>query len=203
MAGLGVEVVIEGGLFVEVGFGVGALGALGAAGRVGDLDKALAVEHKARPPAVGDEYPRPVDLAKEEGYYHALLLVRVEAAVFGGELFSHRLSSSCRLRQSLEVSVGGYIGSQSVLFVSVLLCGRYGRSTMSRTLTRPLWGASKRILQSIDLHAAGEPARVIVSGLPSFPGVTMAQKREHIMTHADGTTITSNQIQIILPVLGK
>ena len=41
MAGLRVEVVIESGLFVEVGFGVGALGAV--AGRVGDLDKALAV----------------------------------------------------------------------------------------------------------------------------------------------------------------
>ena len=61
MAGLRVEVVIESGLFVEVGFGVGALGAV--ARRVGDLDKTLAVEHKARPPAVGDESPRPVDLA--------------------------------------------------------------------------------------------------------------------------------------------
>ena len=63
MAGLRVEVVIESGLFVEVGFGVGALGAV--AGRVGDFDKALAVEHKARPPAVGDESPRPVDMAEK------------------------------------------------------------------------------------------------------------------------------------------
>ena len=62
MAGLRVEVVIESGLFDEVDFGVGALGAV--AGRVGDLDKALAVEHKARPPAVGDESPRLVDLAE-------------------------------------------------------------------------------------------------------------------------------------------
>ena len=60
------------------------------AGRVGDLDEALAIEHKARPPAVGDESPRPVDLAEEEGCYLALLLVRVEAAVLGGELLSHR-----------------------------------------------------------------------------------------------------------------
>ena len=65
VAGLRVEVVIESGLFVEIGIGVGALGAV--AGRVGDLDKALAVEHIARPPAVGDESPRPVDLAEEEG----------------------------------------------------------------------------------------------------------------------------------------
>ena len=34
--------------------------------------------------------PRPVDLAEKEGCYHALLLVRVEAAVLGGELLCHR-----------------------------------------------------------------------------------------------------------------
>ena len=88
MAGRGVEVVVAGGLLVVVGFGVGALGTV--AGRVGDFDKAPAVEHKARPPAVGDEPPRPVDLAEKEGCYHALLLVRVEAAVLGGELLCHR-----------------------------------------------------------------------------------------------------------------
>ena len=43
-AGRGVEVVFAGGLLVVVGFGVGALGAV--AGRVGDFDKAPAVEHK-------------------------------------------------------------------------------------------------------------------------------------------------------------
>ena len=84
MAGLRVEVVVKGGLLVVVGVGVGALGAV--AGRVGGLDKAPAVEHKARPPAVGEEPPRPVDLAEKEGCYHALLLVRVEAAVLDGEL---------------------------------------------------------------------------------------------------------------------
>ena len=46
-----------------VGFGVGALGAV--AGRVRDLSKAPAVEHKAHPPAVGDEPQRPVDLGFE------------------------------------------------------------------------------------------------------------------------------------------
>ena len=66
--------VVVGGLLVVVGFGVGALGAV--AGRVRDLDKAPAVEHKVRPPAVGDEPPRPVDLAEKAGCYHALLLVR-------------------------------------------------------------------------------------------------------------------------------
>ena len=53
MAGLGVEVSIKGDLLVVVGFDVSALGAV--AGRVGDLDEAPAVEHKACPPAVGDE----------------------------------------------------------------------------------------------------------------------------------------------------
>ena len=56
VAGWGVGVVFAGGLLVVVGFGVGALGAV--AGRVGDLDKAPAVEHKARPPVVGDEPPK-------------------------------------------------------------------------------------------------------------------------------------------------
>ena len=39
---------------------------------------------------MGYEPPRPVDLAEEEGCYHALLLVKVEAAVLGGELFCQR-----------------------------------------------------------------------------------------------------------------
>ena len=49
-----------------------------------------AVEHKARLLAVGDEPPRPVDPAEEKGYNHALLLVRVEAAVLGGKLLYRR-----------------------------------------------------------------------------------------------------------------
>ena len=39
---------------------------------------------------MGDEPPRPVDLAEEEGCYRALLLVRAEAVVLGGELLCHR-----------------------------------------------------------------------------------------------------------------
>ena len=57
VTGLRAEVVVEGGPLVVVGCGVGALGAV--AGRVRDLDKAPAVEHKAHPPAVGDEPPGP------------------------------------------------------------------------------------------------------------------------------------------------
>ena len=47
VAGLDLAVVDEGGFHVAVGFGVGALGTV--AGRVGDFDKAPAVEHKAPP----------------------------------------------------------------------------------------------------------------------------------------------------------
>lgn len=47
------------------------------------------------------------------------------------------------------------------------------------------WGRGTRILQTIDLHAAGEPARVVIGGLPHFEGVTMAEKRLYIMEHAD------------------
>ena len=52
MASLRAKVVVEGGLFVVVGFGMSALGTV--AGRVGDLDKAPAVEHKARPSVFGN-----------------------------------------------------------------------------------------------------------------------------------------------------
>jgi hypothetical protein len=62
--------------------------------RVGDLGEAQAVAHKARSPAEGDGTPRPLDLAEEGGCYHALLLVRVEAAVLGRELLCHRFSNT-------------------------------------------------------------------------------------------------------------
>ena len=40
-------------------------------------------------------------------------------------------------------------------------------------------------LKVIDTHAAGEPARVVVGGLPDIPGTSMAEKRLYIMEHAD------------------
>ena len=48
-----------------------------------------------------------------------------------------------------------------------------------------VWGSGTRTLTVTDLHAAGEPARVVLGGLPHFPGETMAHKRRHIMLHAD------------------
>lgn len=49
-------------------------------------------------------------------------------------------------------------------------------------VTHEAWGGT---LTTIDLHAAGEPARVVISGLPQFPGSTMAEKRQYIMENAD------------------
>lgn len=41
------------------------------------------------------------------------------------------------------------------------------------------------MLQVIDCHAAGEPARVVLGGLPRVPGTTMLEKREHMRDHMD------------------
>ena len=90
MAGSGVAAVSKGNFHEAVGFGVSALGAVAEC--VGDLDEAPAVEHKAHPPAVGEEPPRPVDLAEELGCYHALLLVREKAVVIDGELLCYFFS---------------------------------------------------------------------------------------------------------------
>jgi hypothetical protein len=40
-------------------------------------------------------------------------------------------------------------------------------------------------LRSIDLHAAGEPARVIVGGMPAVEGTTMMEKRKTLMDQMD------------------
>lgn len=38
---------------------------------------------------------------------------------------------------------------------------------------------------TIDLHAGGEPARVVVGGFPCAKGITMHEKRKYIMENAD------------------
>lgn len=43
----------------------------------------------------------------------------------------------------------------------------------------------KRALQVIDAHCGGEPARVVVGGLPRVPGFSMLDKREFFMEHYD------------------
>ena len=45
--------------------------------------------------------------------------------------------------------------------------------------------AGWRRIRTIDAHAAGEPLRVIVSGLPPIPGKTMLEKRRYAREHLD------------------
>jgi proline racemase len=42
-----------------------------------------------------------------------------------------------------------------------------------------------RMLQAVDLHAAGEPGRVIVGGVLDVPGATMLDKARHLERHGD------------------
>ena len=159
MAGLRVEVVVEGGLLVVVGIGVGALGAV--AGRVRDLDKAPAVEHKARPPAMGGEPPGPVDLTEEESCCHPLLLVRVEAAVLGGELLCHRFGDDIDVVGHLPV--GAYHRPQDLAPLPVGV--ELGFEAVARVPTKAgveLLGPVVVVL--VDLRLAGVDDRVGLVG---------------------------------------
>ena len=42
-----------------------------------------------------------------------------------------------------------------------------------------------RMIQAVDVHAAGEPGRVIVGGVLDVPGATMFEKAQHLEHHAD------------------
>ncbi len=41
------------------------------------------------------------------------------------------------------------------------------------------------MISAIDTHTAGEPTRIILSGLPPIPGNTMAEKKRHMIEHLD------------------
>jgi proline racemase len=41
------------------------------------------------------------------------------------------------------------------------------------------------IIPAIDVHTAGEPARIVLSGLPPVPGATMADKKRYLADHLD------------------
>src|SRR6188472_4724371 len=43
-----------------------------------------------------------------------------------------------------------------------------------------------RMLQAVDVHAAGEPGRVVVGGVLDVPGATMLEKARHLEHHGDG-----------------
>lgn len=42
------------------------------------------------------------------------------------------------------------------------------------------------MIAAVDLHACGEPGRVIVGGVLDVPGRTMFEKMQHVATHMDG-----------------
>merc|ERR1719410_130781 len=46
-------------------------------------------------------------------------------------------------------------------------------------------GNGTRTLQVIDCHAAGEPARVVIGGMPHIIGNSINEKREHFMNNMD------------------
>jgi proline racemase len=41
------------------------------------------------------------------------------------------------------------------------------------------------IISAVDVHTGGEPARIVLSGLPSLPGITMADKKQYFSGHFD------------------
>jgi len=45
---------------------------------------------------------------------------------------------------------------------------------------------ASRMLMAVDLHAAGEPGRVILGGVPDVPGASVFEKRLYFEKHLDG-----------------
>src|SRR5262245_27224521 len=43
----------------------------------------------------------------------------------------------------------------------------------------------KTILTTLDVHAAGEPLRIVTGGLPELPGSTMLERRRFLREHLD------------------
>jgi proline racemase len=54
---------------------------------------------------------------------------------------------------------------------------------VSGPIYRPSEGAE--VIRTIDVHAAGEPLRVIVEGLPPLPGASMLEKRRYAQEHLE------------------
>ena len=53
-------------------------------------------------------------------------------------------------------------------------------------LTQDLPFADGEVIRTVDLHAAGEPLRVVVGGLAPVPGADMLAKRRYAQEHLDG-----------------
>lgn len=46
-------------------------------------------------------------------------------------------------------------------------------------------GKNAMVITTIDAHAAGEPLRIITSGLPELPGATILERRRYMQEHLD------------------
>jgi proline racemase len=46
-------------------------------------------------------------------------------------------------------------------------------------------GPGERVITTIDAHAAGEPLRIVTSGIPELPGATILQRRRYMLEHLD------------------
>src|SRR6266702_5309501 len=46
-------------------------------------------------------------------------------------------------------------------------------------------GENAAVITTVDAHAAGEPLRIITSGLPALPGTTMLERRRYLQEHFD------------------
>lgn len=49
----------------------------------------------------------------------------------------------------------------------------------------PMNDTKKQMFSAIDSHTAGEPARIIINGLPEIPGHSMAEKKQYLHDHLD------------------
>jgi trans-L-3-hydroxyproline dehydratase len=47
------------------------------------------------------------------------------------------------------------------------------------------WAAGRLALTTLDAHAAGEPLRIIIGGLPELPGATILERRRYMREHLD------------------
>eukprot|EP01064_Diplonema_japonicum_P002943 TRINITY_DN11908_c0_g1_i1.p1 TRINITY_DN11908_c0_g1~~TRINITY_DN11908_c0_g1_i1.p1 ORF type:complete len:357 (+),score=97.00 TRINITY_DN11908_c0_g1_i1:59-1129(+) len=48
-----------------------------------------------------------------------------------------------------------------------------------------MWGSDVKHIKTVDAHCCGEPARVVIDGLPSVEGTTMLEKRQYCMEKLD------------------
>lgn len=79
-------------------------------------------------------------------------------------------------------------GRPAVMVMAARLRGPMLRpfgSWSSRVRSAGLWGSATRSLQVVDLHCAGEPARVVLGGLPRVRGASAFEMRTDMMERLD------------------